>query len=333
MEARDYSGQNGKDLLFSPFTPFIQMGLFLVLLFAGVLVGSLVSVGVGMLLMGGSLDFMAGLSEDSPKSVIDSIRIVLAVSHLFSFWLPAIVFGALAFKSQKWKGLFVDKPINLKNIGWVLLIMLFAYPVVQIVYQLNQAIPFPDVIIAMEKEAEGLTKAILNMDTPLELLVNLVVIAVIPAVGEELVFRGGIQGILQRIFKNHHLAIWIAAFLFSFFHFQFQGFLPRMALGGILGYLLHWTGSLWAPILGHFLFNGLQVVGQFVLTRTMPEVNIEEVENIPPLMAVISIIGFAALSWFMMKDNVGNELKPHSHIPGEESMEELDILDDPQNQL
>jgi membrane protease YdiL (CAAX protease family) len=85
------------------------------------------------------------------------------------------------------------------------------------------------------------------------------VIALIPAIGEELLFRGVIQG---SIFKNTniHVAVLLTSIIFSAFHLQFYGFLPRMVLGILLGYSLAWSGSLWLPVLIHFINNGAAVV-------------------------------------------------------------------------
>jgi hypothetical protein len=84
-------------------------------------------------------------------------------------------------------------------------------------------------------------------------------IAILPALGEELLFRGLIQHLISRWFRNSHVAIFGTAFLFSFIHFQFFGFVPRFLLGLYFGYLLFWSGSLWLPIVAHLINNGLAV--------------------------------------------------------------------------
>src|SRR5690606_9694418 len=96
------------------------------------------------------------------------------------------------------------------------------------------------------------------------LAINLLMIAIIPAIGEELLFRGGIQNIFYKWFKNPHIAIWAAAILFSAIHVQFYGFIPRMLLWALFGYLLVWGKSIWYPIIGHFINNGSAVVTAFI---------------------------------------------------------------------
>jgi hypothetical protein len=94
-------------------------------------------------------------------------------------------------------------------------------------------------------------------------------IAIIPAIGEELLFRGVLQRIFTEWFKSAHWGIWISAFLFSAIHMQFFGFLPRMFLGLFFGYLLEATGSLWIPILAHFINNLTGVLLSFFVAKNV----------------------------------------------------------------
>lgn len=112
----------------------------------------------------------------------------------------------------------------------------------------------------MEDSASALTQRILEVNTVWGLLLNLLVIALIPAIGEELTFRGVLQQALTRNRENPHVAIVVSAAIFSFIHFQFYGFFPRMFLGMILGYMFYYSGSIWTSILMHFINNGTAVV-------------------------------------------------------------------------
>jgi len=112
---------------------------------------------------------------------------------------------------------------------------------------------------AKEKLAEETTRALTQFDSMGELILAILVIAILPAVGEELVFRGMIQNEFYRGTKNIHLSIWISAALFSAIHMQFFGFVPRMLLGALFGYLYYWSGQLSISILAHFVNNAFQV--------------------------------------------------------------------------
>jgi len=113
---------------------------------------------------------------------------------------------------------------------------------------------------ATETEAANLTGAFIKMDSIGLFLFNLLMIGVLPAIGEEMLFRGLLQRLLRDWFGNIHVAIFMAAFFFSAMHMQFYGFFPRMMLGVIFGYLFYWSGSLWVPIWAHFINNGSVII-------------------------------------------------------------------------
>src|SRR5690606_27732574 len=112
----------------------------------------------------------------------------------------------------------------------------------------------------------------------------------------EFLFRGCVQGILMRWFKNPHTAIWVTAIIFSAIHLQFYGFLPRMLLGALFGYLLFWGKSIWLPVLAHFLNNAFATISAFYLKRqgkSLDELNFSE--EIPDYLYLISFIVTAVL--------------------------------------
>ena len=114
-----------------------------------------------------------------------------------------------------------------------------------------------------EDAAAKLTELFVKADSMNALFVNILIIGVLPAIGEELLFRGVIQKILLDWTRNKHLAIWITAILFSALHLQFFGFLPRMFLGALFGYLFVWSGNLWLPVLAHFINNTTAVIAYY----------------------------------------------------------------------
>lgn len=111
-----------------------------------------------------------------------------------------------------------------------------------------------------EDQAAGLTKFLTDFNTPGRLLVGLVVIAIVPAVAEELVFRGGVQRCLVQWFQSRHVGIWLAAAIFSAIHVQFFGFVPRFVLGLVLGYLYEWSGNIVVSMAAHFTQNAFQLI-------------------------------------------------------------------------
>ncbi len=114
-----------------------------------------------------------------------------------------------------------------------------------------------------------------------ELIIALFVIAVLPAIGEELVFRGLIQNELKRLTQNVHVAIWVSALLFSAFHLQFFGFVPRLLLGALFGYLYYWSGNLSMAVLAHFTNNAVAVFSLYYYQQGTLEYNAESTEAFP----------------------------------------------------
>ena len=188
------------------------------------------------------------------------IRGLLSVQHLLTFIIPGLVFGLIFYQSKFLSGLDLGSNPGLPLTVLGIFFLLAAYPVVNLGFLVNEAIPLPSWASAFESQAEDTLKAILQMDTPLIFFFNLVIIAILPGIGEELIFRGILQKQIGLMLKNPIVAIWISAIIFSAIHLQFEGFLPRMVLGVVLGYLYYWTGNLWVPILAHAFNNGIQII-------------------------------------------------------------------------
>jgi membrane protease YdiL (CAAX protease family) len=188
------------------------------------------------------------------------IRSLLASQHLFVFILPGLAFGFIFFRSKVFHGLQLAK-----QPGWLLsflgiFFILASYPLVNLSFMLNGAIHLPAWMSQFENQAEDTLKTVLEMKTFLIFLINLILIGILPGIGEELIFRGILQKQFAGLFKNPVLAIWISAFIFSAIHMQFEGFFPRLVLGATLGYLYYWTGNLWVPMIAHAFNNGIQVI-------------------------------------------------------------------------
>jgi len=166
----------------------------------------------------------------------------------------------------------------------IALLMIFSsLPVIAFLTQINQGLHLPEWLSPVEDwmrraedSAEKLTEAFLLMDSAGDLLLNLLMIAVIPALGEELLFRGVVQKVFSDWTKNIHLGIFLAAALFSFLHFQFYGFLPRTLLGILFGYLFVYSGSLWYPILAHFFNNAMAVIIYYYIGKEGVEKSFEQ---------------------------------------------------------
>ena len=218
------------------------------------------------------------------------LRITTLLSHAFTFLIPSVFVAWMLYKKDWVRFLQLHNAPSIIILLLTLFFILSAMPLVQFSIWVNQLIPLPAWASTLESETEGIIKTFLTMENGGELILSFIVMALVPAIGEELLFRGIIQRTLAQIIKNQHIAVWIAAFIFSFFHFQFAGFLPRMLLGGLLGYLLVWTKNLWFPIFAHLIFNGTQVVATYLYKEKLEEINLESAEMPAVGLIIISLI-------------------------------------------
>ena len=152
-----------------------------------------------------------------------------------------------------------------------------------------------------ENTAAELTKFLTDFDSGGQLILALVIIAVLPAIGEEIVFRGLIQNELFRGTRNIHLSIWFAAVLFSAIHFQFFGFVPRLLLGALFGYLYYWSGSLALAILAHFVNNAVSVVALYMYQQGSVTFDLESEKAAPVNIVILSAVLTAGLLYYFYK--------------------------------
>ncbi len=109
--------------------------------------------------------------------------------------------------------------------------------------------------------------AIANMKTVQDYIISLIIIALLPAMFEEMLFRGALQPVMINITKNALAGILITSILFSALHASFYGFLPRLVLGLILGYIFYFSKNLWLSIVFHFLNNALGITQMYALSK------------------------------------------------------------------
>ena len=190
---------------------------------------------------------------------------------------------------------FIKIPTNLLTSLFVVVIIVFSFMVINTLFiEWNTSIKLPESMAGLERWAEDLeesmevlTKYLTDFESPEYLIVAIVVIAIIPGIGEELLFRGFLQNILKRITKNDHMAIWITAVLFSAIHFQFYGFIPRMLLGALFGYLYVWSGNLLIPIVAHFLNNFVSLMALYIHQKGLTDLDVESTEALPTMYILI----------------------------------------------
>ncbi len=165
---------------------------------------------------------------------------------------------------------------------------------------------------AKENEMAELTKLIADFSSFPKLLVGLVVVAVIPAIGEELVFRGVLQRQLHRWANNTHVAVWVAAIVFAAIHMQFFGFIPRMVLGALFGYLYFWSGRMIVPIIAHFVNNGFTVFLLYLQQTGKIDFDVESTDAMPWFSVLLSVLLTGGVLYYLYTQFSPLPVRPES---------------------
>ena len=250
---------------------------------------------------------------------ITFIRGMQVVQFIGLFLVPVFICARL-FSTDSKKYLGLKKPSNRFYFLAGVAVMIVAIPLVNWLGELNQNIQFPSGWVewmkSSEEEAAKTVKALLSRHTAQDLIINIICIAGLAAVGEELLFRGMVQRLLIRMFKNHWPGIIIAAFLFSAMHLQFYGFLPRFALGICLGIIYWYSGSLWAAILAHFVYDTLLIVLAYFNPEMLNEENSVKLSNLAVAGSISFAIVVVLIEWMRKKSKTNfGEVYADDHKP------------------
>ena len=265
------------------YNPLGQLFIFIGLVLLSLVIGVILSAAVIAVMMGTEAIGSNVMSDLSNPNVLATLKTSQLVASITIFILPALLFACLASRDV-FRSLSINKKVDSRSIILVVILVVAVLPIVNFTQEINQLMALPDWLSGIEEwmktqeeNSEVVVKAFLSSTGLLALFGNLIVLALIPAIGEELCFRGVMQNIFGKMFKNPHIAIWATAAIFSAIHMQFYGFLPRMLLGAMLGYLYLWSGSLWLAILAHFLNNGFAVFMAYLIGIGSMSQDIEEI--------------------------------------------------------
>ena len=229
------------------------------------------------------------------------LRIGLMINHAGLFLAPAVIFSILVLKEELWSFLRLDASVKIPQILMWSMIILVSYPLIAKLTEWNTSVPLPEWMSSSQESTFALLEQTLNMSGPAELLTSLILVGVLAAVGEELIFRGIIQEKLNQAWENPHLAILVSSLIFGGFHMQFERIIPLSFLGLLLGYSYYYTRSLYTPIILHFINNSFQVLALYITTRNgeMPEV--DNMPSVPYSVVIGSIVLTCGLIYIVTK--------------------------------
>lgn len=262
--------------------PWLQLTLILALCLVFLVLFALIGGVIAVSIYG----FEGIIMKDHiDPQMIGAMKLLQLFSAFGLFIIAPLAYGLFAGKNP-FKVLDLNHSGKGINYLLVFVFMVVFTPFLSWLVEVNGAMSLPDFMAGIEEwmrsseeQAARLTEAFLTFDGLGSLIYVLIIVAVVPAFGEEFVFRGIVQKSFIQWTRNIHLGIWITAFIFSAIHMQFFGFFPRMLLGVIFGYLFVWSKSLWLPILGHFINNGSVVLISYFAPEQLDNADISFMEN------------------------------------------------------
>jgi len=238
-----------------------------------------------------------------------SLLAMLTIQDLLLFIVPAMATMAMVYR-RPFKAMAMDKAPSGVSMLIVLMFYIVSMPALNWLVSLNEAMSLPQSLSALEHwmrtledSAAHTTRQLLDIHTVGKLMGTVLVVGFMAGLSEEILFRGAMLRMMQDSRLGKHAVVWIVAIIFSAFHMQFYGFIPRLALGLWLGYLLVWTGNLWVPIIAHTLNNSTVVIFSYLAGKGIVPADFGDNIGLPadgsfPWMAVASLVASLAIAWF-----------------------------------
>jgi hypothetical protein len=252
--------------------PVIQLFVsIIVILLTGTILLSLF-MAASALIFGISIDKLLAIpiSANNHEAVI-MLKYIQGVYHISLFIVPAMILMYLMNNGHdSFSGM--NKIPSFQYVFFVFILAFALFPVTGLTGVLNSKMVLPEWLSGVENwmrtkedNASDITEMLIGSSNVADLGVNIIILALLPAFGEEMIFRGILQPVLSNIFHSHHAGIWITSVIFSSIHMQFFGFIPRLILGLSFGYLYYWTGNLWLSIFAHFMNNMVPVISSYFI--------------------------------------------------------------------
>lgn len=302
------------------FTYWGQLGILIAFIGAGIIIGG---IGSMIPLLGTVELFKSGTTLDKqlenllkPENA-SLLRWSQTIGTVFIFLVPTFLYARVCHVKA---GLHLGfkKTINWKQALIAVLIMLACLPAVDALQQFTEMLPWSKATLAKFDKAEAdyykQVAVIARMNDFWDYLISVIVIALLPAMVEEMFFRGGMQNLFCRWFKKPVLAIIVTSIIFSAVHGSYLGFLSRFALGFVLGWMFYRTGNIWLNIIAHFFNNAVAITVLYLTTKPGEKMDPSKMDAQSPLW--LGALSIAALIGLLIAfDKAG---KKEIDRPGEE---------------
>ena len=246
------------------------------------------------LIIGSVIGVIYPLVSGQDVMSLNSLRFMQISSQIFTFVLPPIIYAMLIKENPK-------ESLGIKNVSyhWFIIgfVMMYAIlPLNNVFAEWNAGLKLPESMSRIEELIKDMYESsavvlekLVNVNTFGGFVINLIMIAGLAALGEELLFRSIIQTSLIKTCKNAHVGIIIASAIFSFIHFDFYAFIPRLVLGMLLGYMFYYSRSIWVSMFMHFVNNATAVVIYYLNNIGVTNVDVETFGQTQLLPLLISV--------------------------------------------
>ena len=298
----------------------VQLAFFLSLSFAFLLISSYVTTlffpEVGQVL----LDKKAVITPE----LLGRFKWAQFINSILAFVMPALLFGYFSSeRPARYVGL--NPRVSLAIAAAAVLLLFAVQPFAGWLGELNSKVHFG----SMQKELQEVEAsynrtmgAFLTMKSPADLAINICIMALVPAIGEELFFRGALQGILGRLIKIPWVAVLLSSLVFALLHGTFFKFLPIFTLGLMLGSVYQVTRNLWYTIIIHFFNNTLAVLAVYYgdKNRTLKQFANDQL-SMPIYAVIVSLVLTLAIIYVIKRksDTVlpVAEVEEDNYLPNE----------------
>jgi uncharacterized protein len=243
-------------------------GFFLLIGFAlvAIFIASLVSIPVFTQMTGISASKMNDAMSN--PAYADTFRVIQVITAVIGFFLPAVLTAAL-MNRRPFKLLGFTGRITFTQIAIVTGLMIASLYFSTFLSYVNENLPISHAMKlkfdTMENSYDSSVETIISLNNFGEYLIAIFILAILPAVCEETLFRGGLQNFLTRWTNKPWFSIIITSIIFSAAHLSFYGFLSRFFLGIVLGLIYEYSGKIWLNMLAHFLNNAVAITAIYIL--------------------------------------------------------------------
>lgn len=302
---------------YSHLNPVSKLLLLIILVFSFLLFSLLLGILVLVPFFGSGVISLIAAPDFGDPAIVNALKVVQMLNTAGGLLLPAILFMWLCNRPDS------GSMYRFHLIPWLIAasvaLIVVAQPVVGLANELNSHLALPGWLSDVKtwmKDKENInaqvTDAFLSTTSSMGFLVNVLMIAILPALAEEILFRGALAGLLKDWTKNVHAAVLISSLVFAAIHLQFYGFLPRFLLGMLLGYLFFWSGSIWLPVTAHFTNNFLSVFIEFLFRKGYIHTNAENFgTNNAAWLTLLSITLISAIIYFIYSKTIVKDASNH----------------------